>query len=197
MPEEAGCGWRQSDPLLCGYHDREWGIPVHDDRRQFEHLTLEAMQCGLSWLLILKKREAIREAFADFDPKRVAAFTEEDVTRILSIPNMIRSAPKIRAIIKNAQVFLEIEREYGSFDSWLWSFTGNKTLVYPDHQQNCPASNELSDRVAAELKKRGMRYLGSITLYSHMQAVGLINDHAATCPQYAYINTHYPIAVQK
>lgn len=181
--------------LLYAYHNHEWGIPVHDDQKQFEFLTLEVMQCGLSWLIVMKKREAIREAFADFDYHRVAEFTEEDVERILTIPNMIRSVGKIRAVIQNAKVFLEMQQEFGSFSDWIWSYTNNRTNVYKHHQEHCPASNELSDAIAKFLKQRGMKYLGSITVYSHLQAAGLINDHEESCRCYEYINKHYPIQV--
>lgn len=179
------CAWCCDGGLNQNYHDAEWGIPLHDDQMHFEYLMMEVMQCGLSWTLMLKKRQIFRQCFADFDYRRIAAFTDEDVEQILNTEGMIRSRRKICAVIHNARCFLQIIAEQGSFDTYIWSFTGGKTHVYPKHHQGCwESKNELSDRVSADLKKRGFRYLGSITVYSHLQACGIINDHAPDCWMY-------------
>ncbi len=187
------CAWSRGNTLLENYHDTEWGVPVKDDRVQFEYLMLEAMQCGLSWMLMLKKREIFRACFDGFDAKKVADYTETDVERILGTEGMIRFAPKIRAVIGNARHFLEIAEEFGSFWNYLCSFAGEKTILYDGHADGyIPASNGLSDRIAADLKKRGFKYLGSITVYSHLQSCGIINDHGRNCPCYARINSSFP-----
>lgn len=179
------CAWCRDGGINQQYHDREWGIPLHDDAKQFEFLMMEAMQCGLSWTLMLKKREIFRQCFAGFDYRRVAAFTEDDVTRILNTEGMIRSQGKIRAVIHNAGCFLEIVAQWGSFDRYIWSFTGGKTYVYPKHHQGCwVAENPLSHQISRDLKKRGFRYLGPVTVYSHLQACGVINDHEPECWMY-------------
>lgn len=185
----ARCGWCLAHPLALRYHDEEWGWPLHDDRRHFEYLLMEAMQCGLSWTLMLQKREIFRRCFDDFDAQKVAAYGKADVERILATPGMIRSRSKVEAIIGNARGFLAIAGEFGSFDRFLWSFTDGKTLIYRSHQRGQGETrNALSDAVSAALRKRGFRYLGSITVYSHLQACGVINDHAPDCFRYAQIN---------
>ena len=179
------CAWCEDGGMMQQYHDEEWGEPVHDDRKQFEYLLLEAMQCGLSWSLMLKKREIFRQCFDDFDFHKIARYTEEDVERIMNTENMIRSRGKVGAIINNAKCFLEIAEEYGSFDSYLWGFSENKTMIYRKHQQGqFETRNELSDRISKDMKKRGFKYLGSITLFSHLQACGIINDHDPRCFKY-------------
>ncbi len=182
----ARCSWVGNDPLLIDYHDREWGVPLHDDTRQFEFLCMEVMQCGLSWMTVLRKRDAMRLAFDAFDPKIVSSYGEPDIQRIMDVPQMIRSERKIRAIINNAKVFLSIQQEFGTFSEYLWGFTGNRTIEYPGHADGSiqVASNELSDTISKDLKHRGCSYLGSITIYSHLQAAGLINDHYSYCDQY-------------
>lgn len=179
-----GCAWSRGNALLRQYHDTEWGVPVHDDALLFEHLALEVMQCGLNWLLMLKKREIFRSALAGFDPQRLASFTEADIEAALAEPGMIRSRRKVEALIANARAFLDIQKTFGSFHAWLWSFTDGRVLIYESHAGAVPASNALSDRISAELKKRGFRYVGSITLYSMLQACGIINDHDPTCPRF-------------
>lgn len=193
--EKNVCPWCEGHPLLYEYHNREWGIPVHDDKKHFEFLSMEVMQCGLSWLLALKKRKAFNEAFFDFDYLRVAAFNEDDIQTALKTRNMLRSERKIRAVVNNARVFIKIREEYGSFDNWIWSFTDNKTYVYKSHQYDCPATNDMSDKISDCLKARGMRYLGSITIYAYLQSAGLINDHWNGCDLYRYINENYPICI--
>lgn len=192
------CGWCRSSERMIRYHDEEWGVPLHDDRKQFEFLMMEAMQCGLSWNLMMEKREIFRACFDDFDYEKIAAYTEADVERILAYPGMIRSAGKIRAIITNAQAFIRIREEYGSFDRWLWSFSGGKTILYQGHQRGkIPAANGLSDVIGKELKKRGFKYLGSVTVYSHLQACGIINDHVEECFRYQEIAENYPVVRKK
>ena len=180
------CSWTGNDPLLNEYHDREWGVPLYDDQKQFEFLCMEVMQCGLSWLTVLRKREHLRSAFDHFDPHKVALYTDEDVKLIMRRENVIRSERKIRAIIKNAHAFLLIQKEFGSFSSYLWKFTNYKTIIYPSHshESTVVARNELSDTISADLKKRGFSFLGSITVYAHLQAAGLINDHYEYCFRY-------------
>ncbi len=180
------CSWVGDDPLMVAYHDTEWGVPLHDEVKQFEFISMEVMQCGLSWMTVMKKREIFREAFEGFDPERIARYTEEDIERIMHIDGMIRSERKIRAVIGNAKVFLAIQQEFGSFSSYLWAFTGNKVMEYPGHADGSLviARNELSDTISKDLKKRGFSYIGSITLYSHLQAAGLINDHTTDCFRY-------------
>lgn len=182
------CQW-PTTPLYQEYHDHEWGRPVHDDQKQFEHLMLEVMQCGLSWITVLNKREDLRVAFDGFDYKKIALYTDADVERIMNAPNVIRSERKIRAIIHNAQRFIEVQRECGSFCDYIWAFTGGKTLVYEGHPEgNIPAKNELSERISNDLKQRGFKFLGPVTIYSHLQASGLINDHGRDCPCFDDIN---------
>lgn len=182
------CPWCCDGGLNQKYHDEEWGIPLHDDRKQFEYLMMEVMQCGLNWTLMLKKREIFRQCFAGFDFYRIAAFTEEDIDGILNTAGMIKSRRKICAVIQNARCFIEIIKDYGSFDKYIWSFTENRTYVYRKHQLGFwEAKNELSDRISADLKKKGFRYLGSITVFSHLQACGIINDHSPDCWMYNHL----------
>lgn len=180
------CAWCCDGGLNQNYHDSEWGIPLHDDQKHFEYLMMEVMQCGLSWILMLKKRETFRKCFANFDYHTVAQYGDDDVERILSTEGMIKSRRKVCAIIHNAQCFLRIIEDYGSFDHFIWSFTNNRTHVYLKHQRGeWEAKNDLSDRVSAALKKRGFKYLGSITVFSHLQACGIINDHDPECWMYS------------
>lgn len=182
------CPWCLSDEAMIRYHDTEWGTPPADDRGQFEFLMLEAMQCGLSWALMIRKREIFRACFDGFDPERIALYTEEDVARIMEYPGMIRSPRKIRAVIGNARAFLRLKEEHGSFGEWIFSFTGGRTVCYERHETGAiPASNELSEKAAAELRRYGFRYLGPVTVYSHLQACGVINDHVAQCFRYREI----------
>ena len=180
------CRWTGDDPLLIEYHDNEWGVPLHDDIKQFEFLSMEVMQCGLSWLTVLRKRDALRLAFDDFDAFKVAQYDDEKVEEIMGMEGIIHSPRKIRSIINNAKAFLRIQEEFGSFSSYLWQFTDDKTVEYPGHAEGSVmvAKNELSDRVSGDLKKRGFSYLGSVTVYSHLQAAGVINDHQDYCFRY-------------
>ncbi len=180
------CKWTGNDPLLIEYHDKEWGVPLFDDDRQFEFLSLEVMQCGLSWMTVLRKRDVMRKAFDAFSPKLVSQYTDEDVSRIMNTEGMIRSERKIRAVISNARHFIEIQEKHGSFSNFIWSYIGFKPVEYPGHADGTVliSRNELSDQISKDLKKRGFSYLGSITIYSHLQAAGLINDHYDYCFRY-------------
>lgn len=191
--EQERCGWCQSNELDKAYHDGEWGVPLHDDQKQFEFLMMEVMQCGLSWNLMLKKREIFRQCFDEFDYRKVAEYGEKKIEEIMETPGMIRSRRKIQAVISNARVFLSIMEEFGSFDRYLWNYTDGKTLVYKSHQTQWVASNELSDRISKDLRRRGFKYLGSITVYSHLQACGMINDHEEHCFRYREICDSNPV----
>lgn len=176
------CRWCQGSELAMRYHDEEWGRPLHNDRMQFEYLSMEVMQCGLSWTLMLKKREIFRKCFQEFDFNRIAGFSGEDIEEILQEEGMIRSRRKIEAIVGNARAFIRIIEEYGSFDRYIWNFTEGKSYIYLKHHNGeSEASNELSDRISSDLKKRGFKYLGSITVYSYLQSCGIINDHEEGC----------------
>ena len=189
----SSCDWGFAFEAMRTYHDTEWGVPVHDDRRMFEHLMLEAMQCGLSWSLMLKKRDVFRACFDGFDYEKIAEYTPADVERIMNAPGMIRSRRKIEAVINNARRYRELCREAGSFCEWLWARCGGSTILYEGHAQGgIPVSNGLSGAIAKELRARGFRYLGPVTVYSHLQACGIINDHAETCPCYHAINARFP-----
>ena len=188
------CGWAFANEMTRVYHDTEWGIPVHDDRQMFEHLTLECLQCGLSWGLMMKKREIFRACFDNFEVDRIAAYDESDVRRILNTEGMLKSERKVRAGINNARCYQKLRAEFGSFCDWLWSFSEGKTIIYDGHPDGkIPVSNGLSDRISRELKKRGFKYIGAITIYSHLQACGIINDHARVCPCFDQINRMNPI----
>lgn len=177
------CSWAAVNEQETRYHDNEWGVPVHDDRVMFEHLCLECLQCGLSWDLMLTKREIFRACFADFDFNQVAAFDDADVARIMETPGMIRSERKIRAVIGNARCYQAVREECGSFCDYIWAFAGSKTILYPGHADGrVPVSNGLSARISKDLKKRGFKYVGPVTVYSHLQACGIINDHGEDCP---------------
>lgn len=179
------CGWCLDGGIAQKYHDEEWGQVLHEDKKHFEYLLMEAMQCGLSWTLMLKKREIFRQCFDDFDYHRIADYDEQKIQSIMDTEGMIRSKRKIEAIINNAKCFLKVIDEWGSFDKYLWSFSDYCTMVYAKHQQGFwETRNELSDRLSKDMKKRGFKYLGSITVYSHLQACGMINDHACNCYKY-------------
>jgi DNA-3-methyladenine glycosylase I len=174
------CRWvKESSPLYVAYHDTEWGIPVHDDEKLYEMLFLECFQAGLSWFVVLSKREAFREAFDGFDPERIASYGQEKVDALLQNAAIIRSRGKISAAIHNARVFLAIRKECGSFSQYLWAFVQGTPLV--NRNDSLPTKTELSDRVSADLIKRGMKYAGSVTIYSYLQAIGVVNDHECAC----------------
>ncbi|TXT50017.1 MAG: DNA-3-methyladenine glycosylase I [Spirochaetes bacterium] len=176
------CPWCGTDPLYVRYHDEEWGSPVHDDRRHFEFLLLETQQAGLSWITILRKRQAYREAFSEFDPEKVACYGEAEVLALLQNPGIIRNRRKIEATIKNARAFLAIQKEFGSFDSWIWGFVDGVPLKNRwTGMRQIPITTELSDLVSAQLKKRGFSFVGSTTIYAHLQAIGVVDDHLLSC----------------
>jgi len=183
------CSWCCDNGVVQKYHDEEWGIPLHDDKKHFEYLLMEVMQCGLNWTMMLKKRAVFRACFDDFDYKKIAAYGENDIDRILQYEGMIHSRQKIAAIIGNAKGFIKIIEEFESFDRFLWSFSEGNTYVYLKHQNDqSEVKNALSDKISKELKKKGFKYLGSITVFSHLQACGIINDHAPQCFMYDKIN---------
>jgi len=181
--EKKRCGWvKLNDPAYVAYHDKEWGRPLHDDRALFELFSLETQAAGLSWLTVLKKREGYREVFENFDLQRVAAYDETDIDRIIESGRVIRSRPKIKAIIDNAKVFLEIVEEFGSIDSYFWGKVGGRPVVndVADYKKVMTTS-EISDEVTKELKKRGFKFVGSVTIYAFMQACGMVDDHENSC----------------
>ena len=176
------CLWAGNDPLMIAYHDREWGRPVHDDRVHFEFLILESAQAGLSWSTVLKKREGYRQAFSDFDPHQIARYNEAKVKTLLANPGIIRNRLKIAAAINNAQLFLKVQQEFGSFDAYCWQFVGGAPIVnrWRTHA-DIPATSPESDAWSKDLKKRGFTFVGSTIVYAHMQAVGMVNDHTLDC----------------
>jgi DNA-3-methyladenine glycosylase I len=186
MADKNRCGWVEGTfQQYIDYHDGEWGVPVHDDRVHFEFLILESAQAGLSWSTILKKREAYRSAFADFDPEKVALFDESDVERLLQNEGIVRYDKKIKSAINNAKAFLDVQKEFGSFDEYIWDFVDHEPIINaPKSLKEVPAKTELSDRIAKDLKKRGFSFLGSTTVYAYLQACGLVNDHTTDCFRY-------------
>lgn len=179
------CSWVGNDEMYIKYHDEEWGVPVHDDRKHFEFLVLESAQAGLSWITILRKRENYRKAYCDFDVEMVAAFDEKKIEALLADKGIVRNRKKIEASINNAQRFIEIQNSFGSFDRYIWDFVDGKPVIneWKDISE-IPATTELSDRVAKDLKKRGFKFLGSTTIYAHLQAIGIVNDHVMDCFRY-------------
>lgn len=177
------CTWCGTDPLYVKYHDEEWGKPVYNDKVLFEFLVLESAQAGLSWITVLRKRENYRQAFGNFDVEKVAAFTSEDVAHLLLDAGIIRNRQKIEAAINNAKLFIQIQKEFGSFSDYIWGFMPDKKPIinsWKDHT-NAPARTELSDKISSELKKRGFKFFGTTICYAHMQATGMINDHVLNC----------------
>jgi DNA-3-methyladenine glycosylase I len=176
------CGWCTADPLYQAYHDSEWGVPVHDDRELFEFLVLEGAQAGLSWITILRKREAYRWAFAGFDPARVAAFSDADLDRLLQDEGIVRNRLKISSARDNAQAFLRIQAEFGSFDAYVWPFIGGRPRVnHPASLAEVPAVTPEAEALSRDLKRRGFRFVGPTIMYAFMQATGMVDDHVATC----------------
>jgi DNA-3-methyladenine glycosylase I len=183
------CDWvADKAQFYLDYHDQEWGVPVHDDRKHFEMLILEGAQAGLSWETVLKKREAYREAFHRFDPKKVAAMTDEQLEACLQNPGIIRNRLKVFAARKNAQAFLRIQKEFGSFDAYIWGFVNHQPLVNRWRSlKEVPATSAESDALSKDLKKRGMTFVGSTIIYAHMQAIGMVNDHLLSCFRHAEV----------
>ncbi len=182
------CPYFEMNDRERAYHDREWGTPCRNDRKLFEYLMYEVLQCGLSWDTVLAKCDVFRVAFEKFDFNKIALYGERDIKRVLAVPGMIRSRRKVEAIIHDAKCFIELRREAGTFSKWLWAFTDGKTIVNPDNAKSdewtVPARSDLSDKIAAELRSRGFKFLGTITVYAFMQSVGLVNDHVRWCFRY-------------
>lgn len=179
------CWGDGDDPRMTAYHDQEWGVPLHDDGKIFEFLILEGMQAGLSWRTILYKRENFRKAFHGFNPAKVARYSARDVRRLLADAGIIRNRQKILAAINNAQRFLEVRKEFGTFDRYIWSFVRGKPVVNRFRSfSEMPARTQLSDRISQDLKDRGFKFVGSTIVYSHLQATGIVNDHLVTCFRY-------------
>jgi DNA-3-methyladenine glycosylase I len=182
------CPWCGEDDLYLAYHDTEWGSPVHDETRHFEFLLLETQQAGLSWRCILGKREAFRKAYAGFDPAKVARFTTRRVERLLADPGIIRNRRKVEAAVKNAGAFLDVVEEFGSFDAYIWRFVGGRPIINAWREGSMvPVTTSVSDALALDLKARGFAFVGSTTMYAHMQAIGLVNDHLVECFRWAQL----------
>ena len=176
------CGWSGTDALYCTYHDEEWGVPVHEDRRFFEMLILEGAQAGLAWITILRKREAYRKAFAGFDPAQVATFDEDKLQALLQDPGIVRNRLKIKAAVGNAKAFLAVQEEFGSFDHYLWPFVdGQPKVNHWPQLAAVPAVTPEAERLSKDLKKRGFRFVGPTIVYAFMQSVGMVDDHVLTC----------------
>jgi len=180
------CGWvGESNPLLLEYHDREWGVPVHADTKHFEFLVLEGAQAGLSWSVVLNKREGYRRAFSEFDPNKVARYTDKRVQKLLLDPGIIRNRQKIEAAVRNARAFLAVQEEFDSFDAYAWRFVGGQPKVNRwKVMKQIPATSTASDAFSKDLKQRGFSFVGSTVIYAHMQAVGMVNDHLIDCFRY-------------
>lgn len=176
------CTWPGNDPQMNEYHDTEWGVPVHDDRKLFEFLVLDAFQAGLSWKTILHRREGFRKAFENFDADKIALYGDEEYNRLLNDSGIIRNKAKIRGTIKNARAFLKVQEEFGTFDAYIWQFTGGKTMVnHWTESQQIPATSIESDAMSTDMKKRGFAFCGSTICYAFMQAAGMIDDHLEGC----------------
>jgi DNA-3-methyladenine glycosylase I len=186
------CSWPKGDPLLLKYHDTEWGVPLHNDKKLFEFLILEGFQAGLSWLTILKKRENFRKAFDKFDFNKVTTYGQRKINSLLKDSGIIRNKLKIESAVTNAKAFIEVRKEFGSFNTYIWKFTDN----HPIHNRfeslkEIPARTELSDVISKDLKKRGFKFVGSTIVYAHMQATGMVNDHITSCFRYKEIIEKY------
>ena len=186
MSGKKRCTWAEGgNELYIQYHDREWGVPVHEDRKQFEFLILEGAQAGLSWSTVLNKREGYRKAFARFDPVKVARFSEKKIETLIQDPSIIRNRLKITSAVSNARAFLAIQKEYGSFDTYIWDFVGGKPLQNRwNAMADVPATSPESEALSKDLKQRGLKFVGSTIMYAHLQAAGLVNDHLVSCFRY-------------
>ncbi len=185
MPDQTRCPWVGMGPLMIRYHDEEWGVPLHDDRKLFEFLVLDAFQAGLSWSCVIKKRENFRRVFDNFDPARIAEYSDAKVAELLQDAGIIRNKSKINATITNARQFLEVQKQYGSFAAYIWQFTGGRTLQ--PHRKllsDIPPTSPESDAMSAALKKLGFKFVGSTICYAFMQAAGMVNDHLESCFRY-------------
>ena len=185
MDSKKRCGWCLGDPLYEAYHDEEWGIPVYDDDTLFEFLILETFQAGLSWITILRKRENFRNAFDNFDYKKIANYNQDKIESLLVDAGIIRNKLKINATVTNAKAFMEIQKEFGSFSKYIWDFVDGKPIKNKlENHKNAPATTPLSDSISKDLKKRGFKFVGSTVIYAHMQATGMVNDHVTECFRY-------------
>ncbi|MFZ0488722.1 MAG: DNA-3-methyladenine glycosylase I [Salegentibacter sp.] len=185
MSEKQRCGWCVGDPLYEAYHDEEWGVPVYEDDRLFEFLVLETFQAGLSWITILRKRENFRKAFDNFDYQKIAQYSENKIAELLQDAGIIRNKLKVRATVTNAQAFMEIQKEFGNFSNYIWSFVDGSPLDKAvENYKEVPPTTEISDRLSKDLKKRGFKFVGSTVIYAHMQATGMVNDHEISCFRY-------------
>jgi DNA-3-methyladenine glycosylase I len=184
------CEWSGDDPLMMAYHDQEWGLPKHDERRLFEDLVLDGAQAGLSWLTILRKRENYRQAFDNFDPAKVAAYDEAKIEELLGNAGIIRNRQKVNSAVKNAQAFLKVQEEFGSFDAYIWGFVDGKPIQNAiQTMSEIPAKTELSEAISKDLKNRGFNFVGPTIIYAFMQAVGMVNDHTVECFRYREVAT--------
>jgi len=185
------CGWTSSDPIYMDYHDKEWGVPLHDDQRLFEFLLLDGAQAGLSWLLILKKRESYRKAFHNFDARKMSRFDERKIESLMLDTGIIRNRLKIQSAIRNAKAFLQVKKEFGTFDRFIWQFTGGKTIRNSWKKLGeVPAKTAESDEMSKELRRRGFNFVGSTICYAFMQAAGMVNDHLVNCFRYKEVGNH-------
>ena len=186
--EKHRCGWCGIDPLYVKYHDEEWGVPVKDDKKMFEFLLLETFQAGLSWITILRKRENFRKAFDNFDYKKIARYDQSKIDSLLQNEGIIRNKLKVHSAVTNAQAFMEIQKEFGSFTDYIWSFVNHKPIknIWKTHK-DAPATSAESDALSKDLKKRGFKFVGSTVVYAHMQATGMVNDHIEDCFRYGEV----------
>tara|TARA_B000000475_G_scaffold201626_1_gene164078 strand:+ start:542 stop:1123 length:582 start_codon:yes stop_codon:yes gene_type:complete len=185
------CKWCEKDPLYIKYHDTEWGVPVHDEQKLFEFLILETFQAGLSWITVLRKRDNFRKAFDKFDYNKVALYDEDKIQELLQDPGIVRNKLKVRAAVSNAKAFLEVQKEFGSFDKYIWSFVdGNPIQNKWATTKELPATTEISDILSKDLKKRGLKFVGSTIVYAYMQATGMVNDHTIDCFRFDELTEH-------
>ena len=186
------CSWPKGDPLLTKYHDTEWGVPLHNDKKLFEFLILEGFQAGLSWLTILKKRKNFRKAFDKFDYNKVAKYGQRKISSLLKDSGIVRNKLKIESAVTNAKSFIEVRKEFGTFNQYIWNFTGGRPIHNRfESMEEIPARTELSDLISKDLKKRGFKFVGSTIVYAHMQATGMVNDHIKSCFRYKEIIQKY------
>ena len=189
------CPWAGTEQIYIDYHDKEWGIPLHDDQRLFEMLILEGMQAGLSWITILKKRENFRSAFDGFDAEKIAAYDSQKIEELMQNSGIIRNRRKITAAVSNAKAFLEIQKEFGSFDRFIWDYVGGVPIVnHFKSMSEVPANTPLSDKISRDLKKRGFNFVGTTIIYSFMQAIGMVDDHLITCPCHSDLKRNFKTA---
>lgn len=183
------CDWGKSSPLMIKYHDEEWGVPLHDDQKLFEFFVLEGFQAGLSWQIVLNKREGFRKAFDNFNPQIVASYDDKKLETLIQDKSIIRNKQKIAACVNNASRFMEIQKEFGSFDKYIWKFVDYKPIVNSfTEMSQLPAKTEMSDIISKDLRERGFKFVGSTVIYAHMQATGMVNDHLTSCFRYEEIN---------